>query len=505
MEVYCTRPTCNHVNVFPDLDSGNTLKTVTQKFCVQCGMPLILAGRYLTEKLLARGGFGAAYLARDRYTPAMRKCVVKQLLPVGLNPDQMEFAKELFDREGAVLEELGRHPQIPDLLAFFEVPVAGYDSNQTKINSNQTKNNSNQPEIYFYLVQEFIDGVTLEKVTEQYGALPEAEVTRIMKKLLPVLEFIHTNNSIHRDIKPSNIMLRTSDDELFILDFGAVKAATTAAASQKSTGIFTPGFGAPEQMRGDKVFPSTDLYAFAATCAVLLTGKQPEDLFNANSNKWEWRSQAQVSSKLADILDRMLENAPSERFASAQAVLDAMEFSSAALTNANRPNPNLVSNPVTSNQSTNQSINQSTNRSTNQSNLNPPVVSKLKKQPKPLVLPSLTKQLFAAFLVGFEGGLLAIAAYFVGFAQIGFYASAMIIAGIMLAIAYLRISQTLDNKDLLAADVVSLLLVIAVGFFGKLAIPPFQIILLLCLIAGISLVAITTLFRLIYRFLFSLL
>ncbi len=483
VEVYCTRPACNHVNVFPDLSTGNTIKTVTQKFCVKCGMPLILAGRYLTERLLARGGFGAAYLARDRYTPAMRKCVVKQLLPVGLNPDQMEFAKELFDREGAVLEELGRHPQIPDLLAFFEVPVSGYQSSKD--------------EIYFYLVQEYIDGITLEKVTEQYGALPEAEVVRIMKSLLPVLKFVHDNNSIHRDIKPSNIMLKNVDDSLYLLDFGAVKQATVAAASQKSTGIFTPGFGAPEQMRGDKVFPSTDLYAFAATCAVLLTGKQPEDLFNASTNRWEWRSQAQVSDQLGDILDRMLQNAPSDRYASAQDVLDAFNFPSVAIP---------VVTPVITNQPS-QITQQAPVASPSPITAPPPTKppKSPRPAPKPLALPPLGNQLFASFLLGFEGALLAIAAYAVGFAQIGPYPSLMIVAGLMLTIGFLRISQTMDNKDLLAADVVSLLIVVGAGFLFKLPFPPIQVTLLVSAIAGVSLVAVTTLFRLIYTLLFSLL
>lgn len=445
-------------------------------------MPLILGGRYITERLLARGGFGAAYLARDRYTPAMRKCVVKQLLPTGLNPDQMEFAKELFDREGAVLEELGRHPQIPDLLAFFEVPVSGYQSSKE--------------EIYFYLVQEFIDGITLEKVTEQYGALPEAEVTRIMQSLLPVLQFVHDNNSIHRDIKPSNIMLKNADDQLYLLDFGAVKQATIAAASQKSTGIFTPGFGAPEQMRGDKVFPSTDLYAFAATCIVLLTGKQPEDLFNANTNRWDWRKDAQVSSKLADILDRMLENAPSDRYASAQAVLNALNANSSSV-------PAPIPTPI-ANQAINQPQSlQTTNQPANQQISQPPQPAR--RLPKALVLPPLQPQLIAAFLIGFEAGLLGVVANTVGGLFIGLYPSLMIVAGIILAILFLRISQTLDNKDLTAGVVLTVLIVFGVQFLFQLNLPPLEIIALLSAIAGVSLVAVTSLFRLIYTFLFSLL
>jgi len=392
VDIYCTRPTCpKPLNSFPDLAQGKTVKTVTQKFCFTCGMPLILAGRYIIEKPLARGGFGAAFIARDRLTPAMKKCVVKQLLPTGLTPDQMEFAKELFDREGAVLEDLGRHPQIPDLLAFFEVPIAGYKSPKE--------------EVYFYLVQEFIDGLTLEQVTEQYGALPEAEVLRIMNSLLPVLKYVHKNGSIHRDIKPSNIMLRTADDEYFLLDFGAVKQITVAANSQRSTGIFTPGYGAPEQMRGDRVFASTDLYAFAATCVVLLTAKQPEELFDINLNRWNWRSQVQVSDSLGNILDRMLENAPSDRFATAQEVLDALNAAPITPATTSSATATVITAP---------------SAAATIINAPPPAIAPIeveqslpsKSQPKPqrppklLVLPRLTSQLVAAFLIGFESAVI---------------------------------------------------------------------------------------------------
>ena len=126
MEILCTRTGCPRpVNSFADLDDSNILKTVQQKFCTSCGMPLILIGRYLPVKLLGKGGFGAAFLARDRYTPAMRQCVVKQFQPAGdLTPQQMQIAQGLFEREAVVLEELGnRHPQIPDLFAFFPLEV----------------------------------------------------------------------------------------------------------------------------------------------------------------------------------------------------------------------------------------------------------------------------------------------------------------------------------------------------------------------------------------------
>ncbi|MEG4583031.1 protein kinase [Microcoleus sp. MON1_C5] len=313
MEVYCTRPGCPRPqNYFPDLDDSSLLKTVQQKFCTACGMPLILSGRYLPVRLLGQGGFGAAFLARDRYTPAMRQCVAKLLQPsVSLTPPQLKIAQTLFEREAAVLEELGNeHSQIPSLLAFFELTVASLQPG---------KNDQ-----FFYLVQEFIDGKNLEDELAVKGRFSEAETVEVLREILKVLDFVHSRGSIHRDIKPANIM-RGKNGRLYLLDFGAVKQVTQSVGSAKaSTGIYSLGYAPPEQMSGQEVYPATDLYALAVTCITLLSGLQPTELFDSYRNEWNWQSRVQVSSRLAHVLDRMLLSAPSQRFQSASEVEAAL-------------------------------------------------------------------------------------------------------------------------------------------------------------------------------------
>ncbi|MEG3911554.1 serine/threonine-protein kinase [Microcoleus sp. w2-18bC1] len=313
MEVYCTRPGCPRPqNYFPDLDDSSLLKTVQQKFCTTCGMPLILGGRYLPVRLLGQGGFGAAFLARDRYTPAMRQCVAKLLQPsVSLTPPQLKIAQTLFEREAAVLEELGNeHSQIPSLLAFFELTVTSLQPG---------KNDQ-----FFYLVQEFIDGKNLEDEQAVKGRFSEAETVEVLREILKVLDFVHSRGSIHRDIKPANIM-RGKNGRLYLLDFGAVKQVTQSVGSAKaSTGIYSLGYAPPEQMSGQEVYPATDLYALGVTCITLLSGLQPTELFDSYRNEWNWQSRVQVSSRLAHVLDRMLLSAPSQRFQSAREVEAAL-------------------------------------------------------------------------------------------------------------------------------------------------------------------------------------
>ncbi|MGB3493845.1 MAG: serine/threonine-protein kinase [Elainellaceae cyanobacterium] len=277
-------------------------------------MPQLLLGRYIPTRLLGQGGFGAAFLAIDRYTPTMRRCVVKQFLPSGdLSPDQLQVAQDLFEREAEALEKLGNpHPQIPNLFAFFELGVS--------------PSGPGQPSQFFYLVQEYIDGQNMEEELEKQGAFSLAEVREVLNEVLKVLTFVHQNGSIHRDIKPSNIM-RDRQGRIHLLDFGAVKqiAQVQGAASHRSTGIYSMGYAPPEQMAGGVVYPATDLYALGVTCITLLTNKSPMELYDTYTNTWNWRAYIQVDALLEGVLNRMLLAAPSERFQSAEEVLEALQ------------------------------------------------------------------------------------------------------------------------------------------------------------------------------------
>jgi serine/threonine protein kinase len=322
MEIQCTRSECLHPhNECPEFDILQKMTTAQQRYCTTCGMPLILAGRYLPIKLLTRGGFGAVFLARDRYTPFINLCIVKQLRPANnLTEAELKIAHDLFEREGQVLEKLGNHPQIPRLLASFNITA-----------SNHT---SGKEDMLFYLVQEFIDGQNLTEELAQKGKFSEPEIIAFLQNILPVLQFVHESGSIHRDIKPSNIM-RSQAGQLYLLDFGAVKQVTQRGGSPSnlgsSTGIFTLEYAAPEQTSCAQVYPSTDLYGLAVTCIELLSGQSPGNLYDPYNNKWSWRQHTQASDRLAAIIDKMLLHTPSQRFQSALEVLEAIETGNATL------------------------------------------------------------------------------------------------------------------------------------------------------------------------------
>jgi ABC-type branched-subunit amino acid transport system substrate-binding protein/serine/threonine protein kinase len=320
MDIYCTRPRCEQpLNSFPDLDDSKLLKTVHQRHCANCGMPLILDGRYLPLKLIQQGGLGIAFIGCDRRTPGLRRCVIKQLqCSSSFNAQQLEVATTLFHREAEVLEKLGEHPRIPRLFAFLELTAAATPP------YNQQK--------FFYLVQEYIEGENLQVELHEKGRFTESEVIFVLREVAKILEFIHIQGAIHRDIKPSNIM-RDPQGKIYLIDFGAVKQVVAETVKTTSTNdrgsltwVFTPEYAPWEQRQGQAIYPSSDLYALAVTCLNLLTGRQPQELLDLDTNEWKWRSpDVNVSDALVSILDRMLQNRPSERFQSARDVLDALD------------------------------------------------------------------------------------------------------------------------------------------------------------------------------------
>ena len=265
----------------------------------------ILNNRYRIIRQIGRGGFGRTYLAEDtqRYR---EKCVLKEFAPQVESDRALRKAEELFEREAGILYKL-KHDQIPRFEALLRTRIDGKDC--------------------LFLVQEYIDGDSYWDLLKRGGKFSEKEVTKLLAELLPVLTYIHQENLIHRDISPDNLIKRNNDGKPVLIDFGCVKIAANAVS--QSTGkhmtlIGKQGYAPEEQTGRGKAVPSSDLYSLAATIVVLLTGKQPDDLYNSNRGRWNWRSPAQVSSDLAKILDKMLAYHPRDRYSSAEKVSQAL-------------------------------------------------------------------------------------------------------------------------------------------------------------------------------------
>ena len=302
---YCLNPSCPS----PQNPDGT-------KFCLSCGTKLLLKDRYRAIKLLGQGGFGKTFLAVDRDKPSQPHCVIKQFLPQTQGTSNLQKAAELFDQEAVRLDQLGKHAQIPELLAYFS------------------------QERQQYLVQEFIEGRNLTQELATSGTFDEAQVRKVLKDLLPVLQFVHQHQVIHRDIKPENIISNSSsslpslskvrtgavEGQLVLVDFGASKLATGTALARTGTVIGSAGYAAPEQAIGRAIFAS-DLYSLGVTCIHLLTQMHPFDLFDTSEGVWVWRDvlSRPVSDALSRILDKMIAGPVNQRYQSAAEVMQDLQ------------------------------------------------------------------------------------------------------------------------------------------------------------------------------------
>jgi serine/threonine protein kinase, bacterial len=290
----------------------------------------LISNRYRILQNLGRGGFGETFLAIDTHLPSGRKCVLKRLKPLMSNPSSMPWIQEKFQQEAVILEQLGaENSQIPKLYAYFAEDGE------------------------FYLVQEWIEGITLSDKVAQMGRLTEKEVKGILIDLLPVLGYLHSLRIVHRDVKPDNIILRAKDSKPVLIDFGAVKEAVATVMQPQgyatvSMAIGTPGYMASEQAAGRPLY-SSDLYSLGLTAIFLLTGKHPQVLdLDSQTGEILWRRELpDLHSDLAMAIDRSIRFNPRDRFASAKEMLASLQVPSRNLQAKN----SQIQNKTTSNPS----------------------------------------------------------------------------------------------------------------------------------------------------------
>ncbi|MFN6468894.1 MAG: protein kinase domain-containing protein [Nostoc sp. SerVER01] len=265
----------------------------------------LLAGHYQVLKILGAGGFGQTYVAQDLHRPGNPTCVVKHLKPANSDPAFLEAARHLFAKEAEALEQLGHHPQIPRLLAYFEEKQE------------------------FYLVQELIDGNLLSTELLPGDRWSESQVVQLLQEILEILDFVHSNGVIHRDVKPNNIIRRQQDNKLVLVDFGVVKQinmqlATAQSQMSTSVAVGTLGYMPPEQLRGKPRF-SSDIYALGIIAIQALTGLNHKQLQEDAKGEVDWYRYAEVSPELAGIITKMVRYHFQERYESAKEVLAALK------------------------------------------------------------------------------------------------------------------------------------------------------------------------------------
>lgn len=205
----------------------------------------ILDGKYRVFVSLGQGGFANVFLAEDIDTS--EKLVVK-----------IPFTSQLGDP--AVHERFKREMEIGKLLSHPDIPSAVAVSE------------GNHP----FLVLEYVEGESLASVLNERGKFPVDEALGMVANLLEALDYCHSRGVYHRDLKPENLLL-APDGRLKIIDFGiALMEGSTRVTWRGFSGLMgTPEYMAPEQIRGDRGGPESDIYAVGCLTYHLLSGSPP--------------------------------------------------------------------------------------------------------------------------------------------------------------------------------------------------------------------------------------
>lgn len=230
------------------------------------------SGKYEIIKVLGQGGFGITYLAKHKLLGSM--FAIKEFFPEGYcsrdsvsglvtvatqsNVDLVDRLRQRFLSEARNIHALN-HPGVIRIHDIFE--------------ENDTA----------YYVMDFVEGETLEDIVARDGALPEKRAVNYARRIASALEYIHGKHMTHFDIKPANVMVRKSDNEPVLIDFGLSKQYTEQgkAKSRLLMGI-SQGYSPLEQYEQtgiDTFSPATDIYSLGATLYFLITGREPPECF----------------------------------------------------------------------------------------------------------------------------------------------------------------------------------------------------------------------------------
>lgn len=288
-------------------------------------------GKYKIVKMLGQGTFGITYLAQTRISMDGQlgkmdvnvNVTIKEFFMSDLNnrsADGTNVEKtsstlvknylSKFRREAENLAKL-HHPNIVKVLEVF-------DENNTT-----------------YYVMEYIDGETIDDLIKSKGHLSEREALDITRHVCAALSYMHEHKMLHLDLKPKNLM-RNSEGNIFLIDFGLAKQYTEDGEPESSTsiGLGTPGYAPIEQAnyKKDGSFPVTlDIYALGASLYKMLVGKTPPEasfVLNEGLPLSQLKSMG-VSDGTIDIVKKAMAPMKKERYQSVQALSLAIKNSEA--------------------------------------------------------------------------------------------------------------------------------------------------------------------------------
>jgi|GEM_PF-444200 len=294
----------------------------------------IVRERYRIIRRLGQGGFGTTYLAEDTRDDAADSVTDYSAFEIVLKQIKLSPADDDRDnRDTGYLNKLELEANILKRLSFEYAYIPKCFSSFYEGN-------------YYYIVQEYIAGLDLTHEIQPGTKLTEAEAVDILDKILSILSYVHQNKIIHRDIKPANIIRRESNNQLVLIDFGAVKEIATRQTNdlgqQRTRMIYTQGYTPLEQFDGNPQFNS-DIYALGMTIMRSVTGFSTKAICDPSKiprkdgeGNYNWSKHApQISSELKAIISQMIKSRFRERYQSADEIIARLKTIEDSTTNKN--------------------------------------------------------------------------------------------------------------------------------------------------------------------------
>lgn len=265
----------------------------------------LLAGRYELGERLGSGGMSTVVLAFDR---RLERNVAVKLLAEHL-ADDAQFVSR-FRREALAAARLV-HPNI----------VQVYDFGLDEESGRQ------------YIVMEHVEGQSGAEILRERGILPVAEGLGIVAQACRGLDYAHRGGVVHRDVKPGNL-LRSTDGIVKLADFGIAKALSEESSiTQVGAVLGTAAYLAPEQAAGVEATARSDIYALGVVAYQLLSGRLPYEAQTLTELALKQQREAptlldhlnpEVTPELAAAVDRALALEPSDRYATAEELREAL-------------------------------------------------------------------------------------------------------------------------------------------------------------------------------------
>jgi serine/threonine-protein kinase len=272
------------------------------------GLQEAVAGEYSLERELGRGGMGIVYLARE---VQLDRLVAIKVLPPALA--QRADIRERFLREARMAASLS-HPHI--------VPIYRVGESRGLV----------------FFVMAYVNGETLGERLRTRGPLPTAVATRLLREVTWALSYAHGRGIVHRDIKPDNILIEAETGRALVTDFGIARGSEQVESTDPGRVMGTAHFMSPEQASSEPLDGRSDLYSLGVVAYLSVSGKLP---FNAPSVpallaqhvSAEVPALATVAPSiprsLTAVIERCLQKNPDDRWASGEALAEALESASA--------------------------------------------------------------------------------------------------------------------------------------------------------------------------------